>query len=127
MDLLQVSIALVRNSSNQYLLSKRVKGKIHSGQWEFPGGKIEVGESPGMAIDRELKEELGIKVASKSYRVQYFYPYPNLYVHLFVWNIDSYIGLATSMEGQEVAWFDSQVINSVDYLAGDQKILHSIN
>jgi 8-oxo-dGTP diphosphatase len=104
-----------------------LKGKAYSGQWEFPGGKIEVGESPSMAIDRELKEELGINVKSKSYRVQYFYLYPGLYVHLFVWDINFYTGLVAPMEGQEINWLDSQSIVGIDYLAGDHKILNLIS
>jgi 8-oxo-dGTP diphosphatase len=61
--LLVVAAALV-NPSNEILLAQRPEGKRLAGKWEFPGGKVEVGESPEMALSRELNEELGIGVAT---------------------------------------------------------------
>ncbi len=59
-----VAAALV-NQANEILIQKRPKGKAMAGLWEFPGGKVEAGESPVSALIRELKEELGIHVDPK--------------------------------------------------------------
>ena len=60
--LLVVAAALV-NANGEVLLAQRPEGKRLAGKWEFPGGKVEEGESPEVALSRELKEELGIDVA----------------------------------------------------------------
>jgi len=62
--LLVVAAALV-NSKNEILLAERPPGKRLAGKWEFPGGKVEAGESPEAALVRELQEELGIDVAAE--------------------------------------------------------------
>lgn len=125
--ILPVAIAIIKDQANRYLLSRRADGKEHAGQWEFPGGKLDLAEAPAVAIDRELKEELGVTVVLRKYKLQYFYLYPSLYVHLFVWDILKYKGSVKSMEGQELGWFSADEIKGIDYLAGDQKILNLID
>jgi len=59
---LLVVAALIRDEAGRILLQQALPGKPHAGQWEFPGGKVETGESPENALHRELREELGIGV-----------------------------------------------------------------
>jgi 8-oxo-dGTP diphosphatase len=69
--LLVVAAALI-NDDNEVLLAQRPKGKRLAGSWEFPGGKVEADESPEAALARELKEELGIEVATADMEAFWF-------------------------------------------------------
>src|SRR6185369_12661547 len=59
---LEVVAAVIQRDDGQFLLGERPSGKVYAGYWEFPGGKVEPGESPLVALGRELNEELGITV-----------------------------------------------------------------
>ena len=61
-ELLSIVIGILRNTKNEVLLGKRMKGKNLKGYWEFPGGKIELNETPEEALFREFQEELGIEI-----------------------------------------------------------------
>lgn len=99
------AVALV-DTDGRVLLAQRPAGKALAGLWEFPGGKIEPGESPENALVRELKEELGIDTAASclapltfaSHRYDDFH----LMMPLFVCRV--WQGVATAREGQALAW-----------------------
>jgi 8-oxo-dGTP diphosphatase len=56
----EVAVAVILRPDDQFLLAQRPAGKVYAGFWEFPGGKVEPGETPESALIRELREELGI-------------------------------------------------------------------
>ncbi len=103
--ILVAAVALV-DGDGRVLLAQRPAGKTLAGLWEFPGGKVEPGETPERALIRELKEELGIDVAASclapftfaSHRYDDFHLLMPLYV-CRVWQ-----GIATALEGQVLAW-----------------------
>lgn len=103
--LLVAAVALV-DADGRVLLARRPAGKAMAGLWEFPGGKVEAGETPEEALVRELAEELGIDTRSSclapltfaSHRYEDFHLLMPLYV-CRVWK-----GFVTPQEGQEVAW-----------------------
>ncbi len=100
-----VAVALV-DRDGRVLLAERPAGKDMAGLWEFPGGKIEPGETPEAALVRELKEELGVDTAESclapltfaSHRYDNFHLFMPLYV-CRIWQ-----GVVTSREGQRFAW-----------------------
>jgi 8-oxo-dGTP diphosphatase len=104
--LLIVAAALV-DVDRRILLQKRPDGREMAGLWEFPGGKIEAGESPSNALARELAEELAIEVESSDLRPLCFASEPlgnhNLLLLLFA--CERWKGEPTPIDGQELAWF----------------------
>lgn len=100
-----VAVALV-DRDGRVLLAQRPEGKKMAGLWEFPGGKVEAGETPEAALVRELREELGIETAEGclapltfvSHRYDDFYLFMPLYV-CRVWR-----GAVTALEHKAVAW-----------------------
>ncbi len=100
-----VAVALI-DADGRVLLARRPAGKPMAGLWEFPGGKVETGETPEAALGRELKEELDIDVTASclapftfaSHRYDTFHLLMPLYV-CRVWD-----GVARPREGQELAW-----------------------
>ncbi len=100
----EVAAGIVFNEKGQVLLAQRPPGKTYSGHWEFPGGKLEPGETAQAALERELKEELGIEVQSCAYWKQLEHPYPKARVRLFFYKVYTWHGEPTGQEGQALAW-----------------------
>lgn len=105
--LLVVAAALV-NEQNEVLLAQRPAHKPMPGLWEFPGGKIERGETADSALIRELKEELGVEVAQTDLEPFWFlsHTYEELDFHLMmpVWIVRRWQGVARALEHQAIAW-----------------------
>lgn len=84
------------------LISRRHRDAHQGGLWEFPGGKIEAGESPRAALTRELNEELGIQVEAAQPLMQISHDYPDKSVHLDFWLVQRFSGSPQGREGQQV-------------------------
>ena len=110
-EFIHVAVAAVVNDRNEVLVSQRKQGAHLGGYWEFPGGKLEQGESLETALGRELKEELDIIPLSSRPLIRTRFHYPEKSVLLDVWKIDAYSGLARGVEGQCIKW---QAIKELD-------------
>ncbi len=98
-----VAVGLVI-SADSILIAKRPPQVYMPGVWEFPGGKIEAGESPMAALQREYQEEVGIEVLSAEPYLQVEHEYSERRVCLQVWRITDYAGEPKGLEGQELRW-----------------------
>ena len=108
---LVAAAALVR-SDGCLLLAQRPKGKAMAGLWEFPGGKVEAGESPQGALARELKEELGVAVVEADMQAFSFasHAYEKFHLLMPVFMIRRWEGEAEAREGQQLAWVSAAEI-----------------
>lgn len=88
----------------RYLLAQRLQGKPYEGYWEFPGGKLEAGESVEDALARELHEELGIVVTASHRWHTLEHDYPHAYVRLYFCKVTGWTGEPHSKEGQAFVW-----------------------
>ena len=79
-----VAAGILIDSEGRYLLGQRPEGKPYAGYWEVPGGKVEKGETVFQALQRELKEELGIDIGSSEELTVLEHDYPHAYVRLYV-------------------------------------------
>ena len=95
---------LIRLSDDALLLSTRPEGKAYAGFWEFPGGKIESGETVEQALRRELQEELGITIAGAEAWKVTEHDYPHALVRLHWCKVTSWTGEFEMREGQQMAW-----------------------
>lgn len=120
---IDVVVAVVVNASNEVLVSFR-HASLHQGNlWEFPGGKIEPGESVKSALHRELMEELGL-VIRQCFPLQTInYKYPDKSVRLHVWRITEWTGVARGLEGQKIAWHPVSELDSLDFPAANAPIV----
>ncbi|MGC2854863.1 (deoxy)nucleoside triphosphate pyrophosphohydrolase [Novispirillum sp. DQ9] len=103
--LLVTAVALI-DPDNRVLLQKRPAGKALAGLWEFPGGKVDPGESPERALIRELHEELGIDVRESCLAPLTFASHANDRFHLLMplYLCRQWKGRVVAREGQELAW-----------------------
>ena len=103
-DIVRVAAAVLLRADGAVLLAQRPAGKPYAGYWEFPGGKLEPGESPRDALDRELREELGITVRrALPWFIQQF-AYPHAHVELHFFRVFAWDGELVGHDGQAFAW-----------------------
>jgi 8-oxo-dGTP diphosphatase len=101
-----VSAVALIDSEGRVLLAQRPEGKSMAGLWEFPGGKVEAGESPEAALIRELKEELGIDTWQSCLAPLTFasHAYPEFHLLMPLFACRKWQGIAAPREGQTLAW-----------------------
>jgi 8-oxo-dGTP diphosphatase len=104
--ILLVAAAALVDVDNRVLICKRPEGKSLSGLWEFPGGKVDQGETPEAALIRELKEELGIEVCETCLAPFTFasHAYRDFHLLMPLYLCRNWEGEIAPQEGQEVAW-----------------------
>lgn len=110
----------------KFLLSKRKADQHQGNKWEFPGGKIDEQESVEQALVRELKEELDIEVAEQQSFINLDFEYPEKVVSLFFQLVTNFTGQERGVEGQEVAWFDSEQIQRLTFPDANLPVLEKI-
>lgn len=101
---LHVAVGIIRNAKGDVLIAKRAKNLHQGGLWEFPGGKVELGETVEQALKRELFEELGIDIEQIAPLIKVHHAYSDRNVLLDVWQIDSFSGEAYGKEQQPICW-----------------------
>ncbi|MGY0560280.1 8-oxo-dGTP diphosphatase MutT [Luteimonas sp. A277] len=99
-----VVAAAITDPRGRVLLSRRTVGRDLAGLWEFPGGKVEPGETPEQALVRELQEELGIHVQPGAHLITVPQAYPNKRLRLDVRLVSAWKGVPRGQEGQALAW-----------------------
>ncbi len=100
----EVAVGVLIRGDGAFLLTSRPKGKVYEGYWEFPGGKVEAGETVEQALRRELLEEIGISIGAVSpWRVERV-DYPHALVRLNFCKVFDWRGELHMREGQSFAW-----------------------
>ena len=117
--IVEVSAAVLQCADGSFLLAQRPPDKIWAGYWEFPGGKIEAGETPYHALVRELREELGIEVTTAYPWVTRAYTYPHATVRLHFFRVTAWSGELHPHEGQEFAWQSPAALRNLKVNGGD--------
>ena len=102
--LTQVAVGILQRADGQVLFAQRPAGKPYAGYWEFPGGKIEPGESAPAALARELDEELGVRVTAATPWLTQRHVYPHAHVELRFFRVTGWDGDIHPQEEQQVAW-----------------------
>ena len=123
MQRVEVAVGILYRSSGELLVQERRVGTDCAGQWEFPGGKQEAGETIGEAICRELHEELAIKVQGVSELTVLTHDYPHALVRLHVFLVERWQGEVVASEGQQLAWLLPTAIRGLDLLAAAYPLL----
>ncbi|WP_372743325.1 8-oxo-dGTP diphosphatase MutT [Neptunomonas sp.] len=124
--IIHVAAAVIEDGLGNVFLAKRPDDKHQGGLWEFPGGKVESGESPAAALIRELDEEVGIQVTESQPLIQVPYHYADKSVFLDVFRVTAFTGTAWGKEGQEVCWVPVNELDSYSFPAANKPILNAV-
>jgi 8-oxo-dGTP diphosphatase len=122
---LHVAVGVIKNTNGEILIAQRPLSVHQGGLWEFPGGKVETGESVIEALRRELQEELAIHVEHCEPLIKIRHDYPDLSVLLDVWTVDKFSGTAHGKEGQAVRWVKISELSHYDFPAANLPIVHA--
>ncbi len=121
---LEVAAAVIERMG-QILISKRAKPKHQGGKWEFPGGKLEMGETSQQALARELKEELGIVINNARPLIQILHHYPEKSVRLSVFKVTGFSGKPQGREGQPIRWVKLSQLNEFEFPTANLPIIQA--
>ena len=122
----RVAAAVLLRPDGQVLLAQRPPGKAYAGYWEFPGGKLEAGESPHAALVRELREELGIVVRRAAPWLVQEFVYPHAHVELHFYRVYEWSGEIFGHDGQAFAWQTPGAWNAAPLLPANTRILSAL-
>ena len=123
MKRIEVAVGDVYNAQGLVLVGQRVVKDQYFNKWEFPGGKLEQGESPEEALKREFLEETALELLESKELMTVEHDYPDRHVRLHVHTVHSFKGHVCELEGQALKWVTVTDLESLDFLAGNQVIL----
>lgn len=123
---IHVAVAVIRSQDGQVFITRRADHVHQGGLWEFPGGKVEVGESIESALKREILEENGIEIHEAVPLIKIPYRYPDKHVLLDVWEVTSYSGVPHGKEGQACDWISVSELQNVSFPAANRPIVTAV-
>ena len=123
---IKVAAAVILNENHECLLALRPAHKHQGGLWEFPGGKLEPGETAFQALARELQEELNLTVSSAEPLLITSHSYADKEVMLDVWVVRDFSGEPAGMEGQKLGWFSFDHLRALDFPAANLPIIDAL-
>ena len=123
---MRVAVAVLQRPDGRVLLAQRLPGTPYPGYWEFPGGKLEAGESAPAALARELHEELGIEIVRAAPWLVQRYAYAHANVELNFFRVFAWSGELRGRMGQAIAWQAPGAFDVVPLLPANATILRSL-
>jgi 8-oxo-dGTP diphosphatase len=127
MKVVQVAVGVIKNAQGRVLISQRAPSLHQGGLWEFPGGKIETGESEEQALCRELREELDITVRPPVMPlITIHHDYPDKSVRLHVFEVEHFLGDVRHGHGQPVRWVHPSDLSGYLFPAANRPIITAV-
>ena len=123
---IHVVAGVIEDMRGRILLARRTAGRDLAGSWEFPGGKVDAGETPEQALARELHEELGIRVHASTPLIAVPYAYPHKRIVLDVRRITAWSGHPSGREQQALTWTLSQKLGSYPMPLADRPVVAAL-
>ncbi|OQW75664.1 MAG: DNA mismatch repair protein MutT [Proteobacteria bacterium ST_bin11] len=120
---LHVAAGVIRDGDGRILITQRAKHAHQGGLWEFPGGKLEAGETVQQALARELAEEVGIQLETAAPLIKINHDYGDRQVLLDVWNVTAFAGQAKACEGQAMRWVSVEQLGEFNFPAANIPII----
>ncbi|WP_127959476.1 8-oxo-dGTP diphosphatase MutT [Serratia microhaemolytica] len=123
MKQLTIAVGIICNAQQQILITRRAAGTHLAGFWEFPGGKVEPGESVEQALSRELQEEVGITPQQPTRLNVTEHQFDDRTVTLNFYLVNAWSGNAYNREGQQMCWVHRHQLSQYQFPAANQAVI----
>lgn len=123
MKKLTIATGIIRNRQGEIFITRRAADAHMANKWEFPGGKIEEGESPEQALRRELAEETGINVTSATLFESLDYQFPDRHITLWFFLVESWEGEPWGKEGQPGRWVSQRELIADEFPPANEPVI----
>ena len=123
---IHVVAGAVTDEKDRVLIAQRPPGKHLAGGWEFPGGKLRLGEDRRAGLKRELREEIGIEIRTPRPLLRLRHTYPFGQVSLDVWVVRHYLGEPRALDGQALRWCTQVELESTELLPADKPVVAAL-
>ncbi len=124
---MHVAVAIIENVHKQILLALRQPHQHQGNLWEFPGGKVEKGETVYDTLAREMREELGVVIISAQPFITTSYHYSNKLVLLDAWRVTKFSGQPYGREGQTLKWSELDKLTDNRFPVANDPIIHALS
>jgi 8-oxo-dGTP diphosphatase len=121
-----VVIGIIINAEQKTLVAQRSSHQPKAGFWEFPGGKVEEGESSFQALQREFFEEINIHILQADPWLKFDYAYPGKHILFDIWLIKNFNGTPIGAEGQPIRWVTYQEMMELEFPGGNKLIIEKL-
>ena len=122
----EISIGLIVNKNNEYLISLRKEILHQGGKWEFPGGKVELNETAQQALYRELKEEVSLNIEESQLFERFVFDYEDKTLILNFYLVNKFTGEAKSKIGQTIKWVTGQELLNYDFPKANKTVIEKM-
>ena len=122
----QVAAGIIRNEFGQIYLTQRLEGQDFAQSLEFPGGKVDTGETPEHALKRELEEEIGIHVLNAELYERFQFEYPTKILDFSFYLVTEWIGEPFGREGQEGFWLEQRDLDPAQFPPANAKLIQRL-
>jgi 8-oxo-dGTP diphosphatase len=121
-----VVAAALFDRAGRVLIAQRPAGKPLAGRWEFPGGKVDAGESERAALERELREELAVEVTAAHHFMRLTHAYEERDVELSLWIVERFSGEPRPLDAQALKWLAPTDLAAEDILEADRPFIEAL-
>ena len=122
----EIAVGIIRSQDCQIFITQRGEDSHLAGFWEFPGGKIEAGETPYQTLEREIAEEIDIHIHQSQFLKTFEYSYDDRDITIHAYLVEEWDGVPFAKEGQPSRWVDQEDLNADEFPDANRPIIEML-
>ena len=122
----EIAVGIIRSQDCQIFITQRGEDSHLAGFWEFPGGKIEAGETPYQTLEREIAEEVDIHIQQSQFLKTFEYSYDDRDITIHAYLVEEWDGVPFAKEGQPSRWIDQEDLNADEFPDANRPIIEML-